>query len=455
MTEPERDDRFSAAMMSVYYHSLGRQLELRGAPAVLLPPAVQPMPLTAALDIVKTKHVDRRREVMWTLLRSAPAPPVYRAEPTFDLRYSAPVQRFAVSQDFDLPGYDALRRDYRTTSSLFGAALSAFARKQKGAFEALRTAYREAEEERDRRGFADAVHDHGPLGGARPEKYLELLDTETEVPLGPDECAKGLAHLEEDVGMDLQTLVGGLSDAMAFLDVCAGSTLRQAADSALTAYPTAAVVVQDNQTLTTTVTVTTLVNACDLKTVTEALDPLNWKKYSDAFHRVFYVDTDGSRFTEIPAVAREPGIWDKARDVLLEERVRVPSGLNPSVIAEFRNILSLNFDWQPDVEAHRPCATLTYRLYRSIRSRYLWDARPGGILVDEGYIKIRWIARNAWRLTVRKVLRFADRTPQSWGDTPLQFGQSLNYLTPAALSWWLQSDMYNATTRHGRNGGDG
>ena len=85
----------------------------------------------------------------------------------------------------------------------------------------------------------------------------------------------------------------------------------------------------------------------------------------------------------------------------------------------------------------------------SCESRYLWDARAGGILLDQGFIKARPVGSDGktWRVTIRKVLRFADRTPSSWGDTPLQFGESLNYLAPAALSWWLQSDLY-AAERH-------
>jgi hypothetical protein len=74
----------------------------------------------------------------------------------------------------------------------------------------------------------------------------------------------------------------------------------------------------------------------------------------------------------------------------------------------------------------------------------LWDARPGGILVDQGYIKIRPLSEDRWRVTRRKVLRFSDRTPYD-NATPgwLDVGQTLNYLSPAALCLWMESETYS------------
>jgi hypothetical protein len=367
---------------------------------------------------------------------------------TFDLRYPATFRSFAEGLGFPLDEYDSLRGTYRATSGVFAAALSAYARQQSDAFEALKNAYVELEKDGGA-DFATAIEKHRQLGGLSPAAYLESIEGVGEYKLEPEECAKGLCRLESDVGMDLATLVAGLSDAVAFLELSNDTDAARSTPASLTAYPTAAVVVQDNQTLTTTVTVTTLVQANDLETITTALDPQSWQDFSDAFHEVYYVGND-STFEKAATLPRRAGIWDQAKHVLLREHVRVPSGLSPTVIAEFDNVLSLDFDWRNDVADPHCGANLKYRLYRSIESRYLWDAQAGGILIDEGYIKVRLIARDAWRLTVRKILRFADRTPLSWGDTPLQFGQSLNYLAPAALSWWLQSDVYSAAEQRGR-----
>ena len=51
---------------------------------------------------------------------------------------------------------------------------------------------------------------------------------------------------------------------------------------------------------------------------------------------------------------------------------------------------------------------------------------------------------NRWRVTTRKVLRFSDRTPYSKPTGGMDFGQLLNYLAPAAVTWWLETDFYSS-----------
>jgi hypothetical protein len=441
MASVERADDLTAALMSVYYHSLGRQLELRGAPSVLLPPVVRPIPIERALDIVRDEAVDRRQEVLWTMLRSTPPPPPSRSTQTLRLRYPAPLRSFAQTLRFSLEHYDERRARYRAESSLFAAALTAHARGQRKTFDALKDARWELQEDE---GFGEAVKRHQALGAYTLEDYLKTIargDQET--------IAKKLARLQDEAGLPLQALVNDLADCMAFLDGLPEELkLARAGTAPYKAYrvfPTSAVVVQDSQNLTTTVTVTTLVRAEGREAITKALDPQNWPEFSDAFRKVQYVRDaqTGFTLTESPRL----GAWrttDHRR--LLREVVAIPSGLSPTVVARFENILYITFRESPD-DDHAGGATLTYNLYRSVNSRYLWDERPGGILLDQGYIKVRPLGASdnkTWRVTIRKVVRFADRTPASWGDTPLQFGQSLNYLAPAALNWWLQSQMYLA-----------
>jgi hypothetical protein len=99
----------------------------------------------------------------------------------------------------------------------------------------------------------------------------------------------------------------------------------------------------------------------------------------------------------------------------------------------------------------------------------LWDSRPGGLLIDGGYLVARplsmqrdgGVEHNHWRVTTRKVLQFSDRAPYSNPTGGMDFGQMLNYLAPAAVTWWLETDFYSSkalgksrTIPPGDNGGE-
>jgi hypothetical protein len=500
---PIDGQELQAALMSVNYHSLGRQLELRGAPTVLLPPIVRPMPLETALAIVRDhaveakrkeqarkdeeqarkelveqnaaecherstccchqkqadgggqekadrhqdaadeeyKPVDREQEALWTMLRSTPPPPLTESKQTLQQRYPAILRTFAEGLEFSVDEYDCRRSTYRAQSGLFAAALTAYARDQLDAFDVLKEAHKGLQPDKPG-SFSKAVADHSALGGDTPQDYLEKIARGDRWTIATE-----LARLQDDVGLTLSALVNDFADCMAFLEV----QQSQERDPDYRVLPTSLVVVQDSQNFTTTVTVTTLVQAADRGVITKALDPQNWQAFSDAFHEVDYVEDAPRGFKKLTQ-SPKAGEWCKKPErgrqednrLLLREVVEVPSGLNPTVIARFENILRIVLHEGP-VDEGGGNARLTYSLHRCLNSRYLWDERPGGILLDQGFIKVSPLGnRKTWRVSIRKILRFADRTPASWADTPLQFGQSLNYLTPAALSWWLQSDMYNA-----------
>src|SRR3954452_24252370 len=114
-------------MMSVYYYSLGSRLALQGAPAVLLPPAVRPMPLASALDLIGKQSDSHKRQALWTLLRSVPGPPQARERSALGKRYPAPVQKLAGEVGFGLDAFDRIRGYYRWQSLAFADALSAYA----------------------------------------------------------------------------------------------------------------------------------------------------------------------------------------------------------------------------------------------------------------------------------------------------------------------------------------
>src|SRR3954471_6596155 len=74
---PARDDNAACraarryAMISVYYRSLGSQLESRGAPVMAVPPEVRPLSLGEALDRLKDCP-EELWAAYWSIVRSVP-----------------------------------------------------------------------------------------------------------------------------------------------------------------------------------------------------------------------------------------------------------------------------------------------------------------------------------------------------------------------------------------------
>src|SRR4051794_13111703 len=224
VTEPvKRDPALQAALMSVYYHSLGRRLEMSGAPAVLLPPAVRPTPIERALEEVRKKAWDRRHEVVWTMLRSAPPPPLNAAEAkrTLKQRYAGWLWSFAEDAGCPVEDYDERRRRNRCQSNLLAAALLAHATGEKEAFASLKKAMQKG-------AFAESVETQKALGESTLEAFLDSFATKEA-----DEAARELSRLQSDVGATLPTLVNDLADCLAFLTVID----PEAKDSDYRAYP--------------------------------------------------------------------------------------------------------------------------------------------------------------------------------------------------------------------------
>ena len=71
LPKEEEDDALHIAMLSVYYRSLGSELESRGAPVMAVPPQVRPMPLDEALDCLKGRP-DLLWDAYWRVVRSVP-----------------------------------------------------------------------------------------------------------------------------------------------------------------------------------------------------------------------------------------------------------------------------------------------------------------------------------------------------------------------------------------------
>ena len=90
---------------------------------------------------------------------------------------------------------------------------------------------------------------------------------------------------------------------------------------------------------------------------------------------------------------------------------------------------------------------LGFSLCRSISSDVLWDSRRGGLMLNEGYMRVRPLGGGRWRITSRKLLRFSDRTPYTGASGWADFGEMLNYLAPTALSWWVETETYSLGQR--------
>jgi hypothetical protein len=420
--------RVRAAMLSVYYHSIGSRLELRGAPAMMVPPEAEPMRLAVALDSLKPAEA-RLREAVWTIARAVPA-----AHPTEDDvgRASRYPRELVDALDGEwrerLEDFDRKRTAYRREAHLYGAALIAYAQSDtRGPFDSIRAQLEQFEGRSD--SFDAGTREAKAFGSFSFSDYIkkELVATKT-----PEKAAERLRKLELELGLGLATYVQEFADAVAF-----AQSFRDAGTSELSVFPTSSVTLQDARTLQTRVTVSALVSTTNFHCLKIGLDPRSWSLCSDAFHDCRYVR--GS-YDLTPTSTRGVGIYERdGRRYLFEEDVVVSWGEDQTPLSAFHNLLNVT------VSGSERRIDIKFNLNRSISSRILWDERPGGILVDEGYLMARPVTKDVWRVTTRKTLRFSDRTPYAGGAGWHDFGQVLNFLAPAALSLWMESEMYSAT----------
>jgi hypothetical protein len=122
---------------------------------------------------------------------------------------------------------------------------------------------------------------------------------------------------------------------------------------------------------------------------------------------------------------------------LLREKVAFTWGVDSDESGEFDTVLNTTY------KALDPVVTLKFSLCRSISSRVLWDDRAGGLVLDDGFIIAHPISDGIWRVTSRKMLRFSDRTPGLSRPGWLDQGRLLNYLAPAGMRWWIESETYS------------
>jgi hypothetical protein len=400
------------ALLSVYYGSVGRELDVRGAPAVLLPPEVAPLSLGAALHEIKRRWPNYLRDAVWRIVRSVPAPRTADEDETH--RYPVELPQAVVPRS--LKALDEKRRLYRTGANLFAAALVARVEGRQLEFE----------------GLLELLTDLAGEASTGMEQMVGLSAPDFLTTLDNDRTRGRLRRLVTEVGLDLHGYAREFADAVAFLEWWPPD------GEGMTVYPAAAVVRQDVRTLVTTVTVTALVRS-GFEPLKRAADPQCWGCSSDVVTGTRYVR---GAFDLRSSEPMDPGKGWENGSRLLEEKVTVSAGFGADQVGSFHNVLRIKKFAVKD--GSDPTIDVDFALSRSISSRILWDARPGGILVDQGFIKVRKIFDDRWRITTRKILKFSDRTPNSTRVEWLDFGEMLNYLAPAALTWWLESELYSA-----------
>jgi hypothetical protein len=419
-SKDEEDDALHIAMLSVYYRSLGRELESRGAPVMLVPPQVQPMPLDEALDRLKGRP-DLLWDAYWRVVRSVPVEGWQNR--SIERRYP---QAFVDAFELDrLERLDTLRQHARSRAHFLTAALMASADGRSEEAGTLGDLLEESGGLEDEDGEIVAALTDGMERalGTPAREFVASLASKTR-------AREELTKLQADVGLNLSDFVED------FLDTVAFQCLKDDCEAPETVLTSSCVVRQDSNTLTTTATVTTLASDTTLEKLSELIDPLHWPDSSRVIKETKYVNSPFD-LSECDGEDTERA-FDEPR--LLYEDVRVNWGLDDLQKGGFKNVLAVDYFHVDDERG----ITLPFRLCRSINSRMLWDSRPGGILIDGGYLVARPLGNNRWRVTTRKVLQFSDRAPYSNPTGGMDFGQLLNYLAPAAVTWWLETDFYSS-----------
>src|SRR5439155_11853749 len=183
LTPEERTD-LRYAMLSVYYGSIGKELQTRGAPAILMPMQVRPMSLDDALDAIAERFPGYLRDAVWRVVRSVPPP---RSDsPNGDTaRYPAALRKVVARRD--LGKLDQLRWKNRSGTDLFAAALVARIEKRPSEFKRL----------------SGLLTDSPPAMSGAMETMLGAGAPEFLGALREDRVAEQLRRLESDVGLDM------------------------------------------------------------------------------------------------------------------------------------------------------------------------------------------------------------------------------------------------------------
>ena len=427
------------AMLSVYYASIGDRFSISGAPSAFVPPEMNPMPLGEALAILAgdPQQLDR---ALWQIVRNTPI----RQAGEKSSRYPDEVDDYL--DDRQQERLDRRRAAYRKGASLLAACLRACHHDDRDLYDALRTAAT-AEAVVTNQGFRKVVR---LLFDETPAEFLERMARTGADDQLWSQARQQITAIEAEVGLGIATYVEQLAATAAydaFLDALHDGGERD--DPPMTIYPVASPIQQSTDQLWTSATVTTLAHG-DYDILLVATDPANWHDGSDVIQTSYYVDDPVSLTPSEPRRGKDGSITG-----LLYEVAAVSWGRDSGQQGIFRNVLNVSRTLERVPGHRRRAITIRFSLCRSISSDVLWDSRVGGITMNEGFMRVVPLGGDHWRVTSRKLLRFSDRTPYAGTSGWTDFGQMLNYLAPAALSWWVETETYSLGKRAARSTEDG
>jgi hypothetical protein len=424
-----------AAMQSVYYHSIGRRFVSESAPAVLLP-GLDPMSLAEARATLAAAHT-WMRQAIWTIARAiAPLPLSSAADPRQGIeRYPRALLDVLTTREREqLAAFEQLRCGFCREAEILSSALVALAPLPDcwERFDAVLRAY--AGPGGDRHSALDtALREALNLDPADDENAFTVakyLEEELHRSSAPQECERELRGFEREVGMGLPDFMWQFADSVAFKRCFA-------TEPPANVFPAASITVQDTGSLMTQVTVSALVADLGFEALRVAMDPQCWSDGSEAFRSTRFVEGpfDLSPLDPPPPLG-DPGPPPR----MLEEDVALLWGRADEEAGSCRNVLRMT---RLDFDTAGARIDVEYDLCRSVSSRMLWDVRPGGLLNDSGYSLARDVCGvpGLWRVTSHKTVLWSDRLPYASGAGH-DFGEALNYLSPALTCWWLESEMY-------------
>ena len=414
-------------MLSVYFQSVGRHFEVSGAPSVLLPPESRPASLGSALAQLASDPV-RLRNALWLVVRGIRTWGVSGGikEYPSELRpYFAPGSLAELVE---------LRQEYRGAANLLAAALMACRAGDRGQFlTLLRLVEAQSVQHRD-----DLVAVTSSMAGMSVADLLGKLRQQKDL----EGVSKQIKTLESEAALTIHDLVAQLADAAAFSEFASRNLVHPtpASVSDLVIYPVASVIRQDARTLTTSATATTLV-AGSFKVLRCATDPQAWGRSSSVIEEAAYIAAPFAR-AGVKPVEQDPVGQGFVGSRLLAERAVFAWGDRSDQTAAFRNVLNIEHTVLDRPGAERTIG-VEFSLCRSVDSVVMWDRRAGGLQLNQGFLKVKPLGPFTWLVTWRKLLRFSDRTPYFGGRGLADTGQLLNYLAPAALAWWVETETYS------------
>lgn len=425
------------ALLSVYYASIDEQFSITGAPSVFVPPEMAPLPLGQALDLLAADE-SRLEQALWQIVRTTRIPQAWEDEP----HYPREIARYlARDRQRDL---DRTRAEYRAGASVLAACLRACHHDDRSLYSTLRQVVR-SREIATNPGFVKTVE---LLLDQSPEDFSAAMDHDVTDDDAWHARQRGLRETEGEVALGIAAYVEQLAAAAAwesFVDA-----QRDQEHHELSIYPVASRIVQSTDQLWTTATVTTLVHGGDFDSLLLATEPDQWHDGSEVIQTSRYVSDP---YSLDPGRPRRSGADGLDLSGLLHEVVGIAWGSEEAQQSRFENVLNVERTVAPGPPG-RQRIDVSFSLCRSISSEVLWDSRRGGITLDEGFLRVVPLGANYWRVTSRKLLRFSDRTPYSGANGWTDFGQMLNYLAPAALSWWVETETYSLRHRaHRRQAG--